>query len=85
MLMKSVTKPLCKQRCNRNIRARHKTLTRRMNIIKGKSDKRVKRNLRNTKNGGGVYAPNALSIRIFFLPLNPKIQTDQITKQGEKL
>ena len=34
---------------------------------------------------GGVYAPNALSIRNFFLPLNPKIQTDQITKQGEKL
>ena len=84
MLMNSVTKPLCKQRCNRNTRARHKTLTRRMNIIKGKSDKRVKRNLRNTKIGGG-YAPNALSIRNCFLPLNPKIQTDQITKQGEKL
>lgn len=25
---------------------------------------------------GGVYVPNALSIRNFFLPLNPKIQTD---------
>lgn len=73
--MKNVTKPLCKQRCNRNIRARHQTLTLRMNIIKGKGDKRVKRNLRNTKIGG-VYTPNALSIRNFFLPLNPKIQTD---------